>query len=76
MSVATFEMSVPFTPEEGGRALYVSGHVTLGGRWPRVRNFRAVDQRTEEDLELPDWAQDLAEEELVREAELLWRTRS
>ncbi len=65
-------IEIPFTPEEGGRALYVAGTVSLGGRWPRCSQVRVTDQRTEEDVELPDWALDKAEAALIEEAQILW----
>lgn len=69
---ASTRIEMPWTPEEGGRPLYIAGTVRLYGRWPTVQELRCVDQRTEEDVELPEWALDAAELALINEAKVLW----
>lgn len=68
----TYDVEMPWALEDEGRQLYISGRVTLGGRWPVVEDLRVVDQRTSEDLDLPDWAKDGAEAALIDEAARLW----
>lgn len=69
----TFHVEAPLVLEEGGRQMYCMGRVELGGRWPRVSNFRVFDQRTDEELELEeDWAREKADEVLVEAARELW----
>lgn len=59
--------------ELDGRAVALAGDVVLDARWPRVEHLRARDALTDEDLELADADQDVAEEVLVEEAQRIWR---
>lgn len=70
--MSVYQIEIGWKLEDGGAPLYISGAVTLGKRVPHVARFRAVEQRTEDDVELPDWARDAAEEALIAEAQTMW----